>query len=169
MKFYDKVLKKIINKQILSIEDSVLVVAGGEKDKDVFLKNNFKNVVISNLDYDRGIEDYTPYIWKREDAENLNFKDNQFDWVFVHAGLHHCASPHRGFCEMLRVSKKGVGVFESRDSLFNKFANGLDLAPSYELEPCVLSNGKYGGLRNSNIPNFVYKWTENEVRKTTNS
>ena len=70
---------------------------------------------------------------------------------------------------MLRVSKKGVGVFESRDSLLNKLANKLDLAPSYEIEPCVLSNGKSGGVRNSHIPNYVYKWTENEVKKTVNS
>jgi hypothetical protein len=70
---------------------------------------------------------------------------------------------------MLRVSKKGVGVFESRDSLLNWFANKLGMAPSYEIEPCVLSNGKLGGVRNSQIPNYVYKWTENEVKKTVNS
>ena len=169
MNFYQKTLLKLVNNNIVSINSSILIVAGGKKDKDVFYNHGFTNVMISNLDYDRGIKDYEPYSWKKEDAESLSFNDNEFDWVFVHAGLHHCASPHKALCEMLRVSKKGIGVFESRDSTLNKLANTLDLAPSYELEPCVLSNGKYGGLRNSHIPNYVYKWTENEVKKTVNS
>lgn len=169
MNFYTRTLKKIIKNKILHKEDTILVVAGGDKDKKAFNYCGFKNVTISNLDFHGGISDYKPYSWKKEDAENLTFNDAEFDWVFVHAGLHHCASPHRGLCEMLRVSRKGVGVFESRDSFLNKIANKFDLAPSYELEPCVLSGGKYGGVRNSHIPNFVYKWTENEVKKTVNS
>lgn len=169
MNFYHKTLKTIVNRKIVSLEDRILVVAGGLKDKDAFFNSGFKNVTITNLDYHGGVKDYEPFIWQKEDAENLSFEDEEFDWVFVHAGLHHCASPHLGLCEMLRVSKKGIGVFESRDSLFNSLANKLKLAPSYELEPVALSQGKYGGLRNSHIPNFVYKWTENEVRKTVNS
>ncbi len=169
MNFYQKILNIITNKNIISKNDSILIVAGGQKDKETFYNCGFENVTISNLDYHGGISDYKPYFWKREDAENLSFNENEFDWVFVHAGLHHCASPHRGLCEMLRVSKKGIGVFESRDSFLNKLANKLNLAPSYELEPCVLSKGEYGGVRNSHIPNYVYKWTENEVKKAVNS
>jgi len=169
MNFYTKTLKQILKNKIISKDDSVLVIAGGEKDRNVFYNCGFKNVTISNLDFHGGITDYKPFLWKREDAENLSSKDSTFDWVFVHAGLHHCASPHRGLCEMLRVSKKGVVVFESRDSFLNTIANKLKLAPSYELEPCILSNGKNGGVRNSHIPNFVYKWTEKEVQKTVNS
>ncbi len=169
MNFYLNILQKIIKNNLISRDDSVLIVAGGKKDRDVFYSCGFKNVTITNLDYDRGIKDYKPYHWKKEDVENLSFKKDEFDWVFVHAGLHHCASPHKGLCEMLRVSSKGVGVFESRDSFLNKMANKLGFAPSYEIEPCVLSKGKYGGVRNTHIPNYVYKWTENEVKKTTNS
>ena len=169
MNFYQKVLLKLLKKNAISIDNSILIVAGGKKDKDAFYNCGFKNVTISNLDYDRGIKDYEPYAWKNEDAEALSYTKNEFDWVFVHAGLHHCASPHKALCEMLRVSKKGIGVFESRDSFLNKLANKLDLAPSYEIEPCVLSNGTYGGVRNSHVPNYVYKWTENEVKKTVNS
>ena len=169
MNFYTKTLKQILKNKIISKDDSVLVIAGGEKDRNVFYNCGFKNVTISNLDFHGGVTDYKPFLWKREDAENLSFNDAVFDWVFVHAGLHHCASPHRGFCEMLRVSKKGICVFESRDSFLNSVANKLNIAPSYELEPCVLSNGQKGGIRNSHIPNFVYKWTENEVKKTVNS
>ncbi len=70
---------------------------------------------------------------------------------------------------MLRVSKNGIGVIESRDSFFDWASKKLSLTSPYEIEPCILSRGKSGGLRNTQILNFVYKWTENEVKKTTYS
>lgn len=167
MNFYQNTLNKLLKKGLLKLDDNILVVAAGQKDKETFYNVGFRNVIITNLNYHEGFKEYSPFQWKYEDAEALSFDNNTYDWVFVHSGLHHCASPHTGLCEMLRVAKKGVGVFESRDSLFNAIANKLGVVPSYEIEPCVLSNGKYGGLRNSPIPNYVYKWTESEVKKTT--
>ena len=167
--FYEKILTKAIKNKLLDLYDRILVIAAGEFDRSVFSHIGFINVVITNIDYDRGVKDYEPYNWEYQDAENLSYDDKEFDWVFVHAGLHHCASPHRGLCEMLRVAKKGVGVFEARDSLLNSISTKLGLVPLYELEPCVLSKGAEGGLRNSNIPNFIYRWTEREVKKTVNS
>lgn len=167
--FYDKVLKQLAKNRILSCNDHILIVAAGILDRDSFVKNAFNDVLITNIEKDRGVQDYEPYRWEYQDVENLTFGNNEFDWVFIHAGLHHCSSPHRGLCEMLRVAKKGIGVLESRDSLLNKLAEKSGFVPLYELEPCVLSSGESGGLRNTNIPNFVYRWTEREVRKTVNS
>lgn len=167
--FYEQIISKALKCEILSMQDKVLVVAGGNTDRLAFLKNKFTNVTISNLDYHSGVSNYEPYKWERQDVEGLTYSDNEFDWVFVHAGLHHCASPHKALCEMLRVSKKGIGVFESRDSLLNKVSNKLNIVPEYELEASVISRGKYGGFRNTPIPNYVYRWTEREVRKTVNS
>lgn len=169
MEFYKKMMLDLLNRKKISIKDKILIVAAGQKDKNVFLSCGFKNVTISNLEYHRDFKDYIPYSWERLDLESLALKDEVYDWVFVHAGLHHCGSPHMGLCEMLRVSRNGVGVIESRDSIFNWTTNKLGLTHSYELEPCILSNGKSGGLRNSHIPNYVYRWTENEVRKTANA
>ena len=167
--FYFKTIKKLCRKETVSFSDKILVVGGGALDRDVFKLNGFKDVIISNIEKDRGTEDYTPYRWEYQDIENLTYEDSTFDWVFVHAGLHHCSSPHRGVCEMLRVSKRGIAVFEARDSLLNRIAISAGLVPEFELEPCVLSEGKDGGLRNSSIPNHVYRWTEREVKKTVNS
>jgi SAM-dependent methyltransferase len=167
--FYDKVLKKLTKEKIIYCEEKILVVAAGRLDCEVFHRNGFSDVLITNIDTDMGGQNYKPYNWEYQDIEKLTYNNNEFDWVFVHAGLHHCSSPHRGLCEMLRVAKKGIGVFEARDSLLNKIAVRFDLVPSFELEPCVLSGGKDGGLRNSNIPNFIYRWTEKEVIKTVNS
>jgi len=169
MEFYLSVIGKALKKQILTITDTILVVGGGETDKRVFLEHGFKNVVISNLVYHHQVNDYTPFKWEPQDMEHLTYADNSFDWVFVHAALHHCASPHFALCEMLRVAKNGVGVFESRDSLLIRTAVNMKLVSKYELEALVLTNGEMGGVRNSNVPNFIYRWKESEVKKTVNS
>jgi SAM-dependent methyltransferase len=167
--FYDKVIARLLIKNVVGVNDAILVTAAGALDKETFHKNGFHNVLITNIDKDKGVLDYTPYKWEYQDLENLTYPDDAFDWVFVHAGLHHCSSPHRGLCEMLRVAKKGIGVFEARDSILNKLATSIGLVPKYELEPCVLSDGKNGGLRNTDVPNFIYRWTEIEAIKIVNS
>ena len=151
--------------------DTVLVVCGGEYDKKVILSLGVINAVISNLDYSDGITntDYAPLKWMSLDAENLNVDDNSFDWVVVHAGLHHCRSPHRAMCEMLRVARKGILVVEARDSLLVNIAVALGFTSDYEVESAILSGGKSGGCRNTKIPNYIYRWTEREVEKTVNS
>jgi hypothetical protein len=45
----------------------------------------------------------------------------------------------------------------------------LGFTSEYEIESVVLDPSRTGGQRNSGIPNFVYRWTENEVRKTVES
>jgi len=169
MSLYVKTLKNILKSGFIDIDDSVLVLAAGERDRDAFMTYNFANVTISNIDHHHDVGDYTPYRWVHLDAEHVDYDNESFDWVFIHAGLHHCASPHKALCEMFRVSRKGVVAFEARDSIFMKIAIMLLMVPRYELEPVVLSGGALGGYRNTNIPNYVYRWTEAEVEKTINS
>ncbi|MEC5289362.1 MULTISPECIES: class I SAM-dependent methyltransferase [unclassified Aurantimonas] len=151
-------------------EDTVLVVCGGSYDQQTLEVAGVKDVVISNVS-DRGSppETYGNYRWEIQDAEDISHPDQSFDWVIVHAGLHHCRSPHRGFCEMLRVSTRGIIIVEARDSLVVGAAKRLGLVPEFEMEPIILSGGKYGGVRDTPIPNFIYRWTEKEARKTVAS
>ena len=152
---------------------SILVVCAGPYDRQVFLNHGFKDVTISNLEHhDRVVSDYAPYNWQRQDAENLTLADNSFDWAVVHAGLHHCGSPHRALCEMLRVAREGVLVVEARDSFLMRAAVKLGLTVDFELAPTALtgaSNQSHGGYRNSFIPNYIYRWTERDVEKTVAS
>jgi ubiquinone/menaquinone biosynthesis C-methylase UbiE len=149
--------------------DTVLVVCGGTNDKLSLQAIGVTNAVISNVDFHDGIADYAPFTWQKQDAENLTVADLSYDWCIVHAGLHHCGSPHRALCEMLRVAKKGVVVVESRDSLLMRIAVKLGLTGRYELDASALANGLSGGYRNGNIPNFIYRWTEREIEKTARS
>jgi SAM-dependent methyltransferase len=165
LNLYDRILAHID----FDAEDSFLAVCAGEYDKEALQRSGATRVVISNVEPHAGVTDYAPFAWEYQDAENLTVDDKSFDWCIVQAGLHHCASPHRALCEMLRVARKGVIVIEARDSMLIKAAVMLGLTPDYELEPALLSNGQYGGYRNTKIPNYIYRWTEREVRKTVNS
>lgn len=161
--------ERMIRSAGIGPDDTVLVVCGESRDRDAFLEAGVGDVTISNIDDTRNEGNYHPYRWERQDAENISLPDGSFDWVVVHAGLHHCASPHRALCEMLRVSRKGILAIESRDSLSMRAAIRLGLSPDFELEPVVLSEGAYGGYRNTGTPNYIYRWTEREVVKTTTS
>lgn len=165
--FYSVVLRKLLADGTLSIGSPILVVCGGPFDRDMLHEIGFSNARITNLDEARSA--VAPFAWSHEDAEKLSFADESFDFVLVHAGLHHCGSPHRGLLEMYRVAKRGIVVFESRDSLAIRLAVKLGLTSDYE-EFAVLDHaGVSGGVRNSATPNYVYRWTEHEVQKTIRS
>lgn len=165
---YDKVVTRLVRDGTLRTDERILVVCGGSFDRDVLKNAGFKDVTIANLDtsYEHDIQ---PFAWDRQDAEHLSYSDASFDVVIVHAGLHHCYSPHRGLLEMLRVARHGALVFEARDGLFLNIAKRLGFTSDYEIE--AVSAGGYvdGGVANTPIPNFIYRWTENEVLKTVRS
>jgi len=96
--------------------------------------------------------------------KNLSYDDGAFDVVIVHAGLHHCYSPHRGLLEMYRVARKCAVAFEARESLLMRAAVRLNLTETYE-HSAILPDGT-GGVANTRTPNFIYRWTEREVTKT---
>jgi SAM-dependent methyltransferase len=84
-----------------------------------------------------------------QDNENLTFPDNQFDYSFVAASLHHLLRPHKGLYELLRVSKKGVIVIEPNDSWLTRLAVRFNLATEYERD----------------CKNYVFRYSEQDVRK----
>ena len=116
----------------------------------------FADFTITNLDGGRANH--------RQDAENLTYGDGSFDVVIVHAGLHHCHSPHRALLEMYRVARKCIVAFESRDSLLMRAAVRMGLTESYE-ESGITADGR-GGVADTGVPNFIYRWTERDVQKT---
>lgn len=167
--FVSSVLDKMSAENLLDKNARILVVCGGNSEKVLFEKLGFSNVVISNLDVRMAADQFLPFEWSFQDAHHLTCEDNSFDWVFVSDGLHHCSLPHRALSEMYRVAKKGVIVFESRDSLTMRMANKLGLSPEYELEAVIDHGFKFGGLNNTHIPNFIYRWTERDFQKTLKS
>jgi SAM-dependent methyltransferase len=144
----------------------ILVVCGGDYNRVTLRENGFEHVTISNVDERVKGDEFLPFHWSFQDAECLSFPDESFDYVLVHAGLHHCASPHRALLEMYRVAKRGILVIEARDSFLMRFAIRVGRVPAYETAAVRAHGFKYGGVRNTSTPNFIYRWTEREVQKT---
>jgi SAM-dependent methyltransferase len=162
--FYVSTLRRLLDDDVLRRDMSVLVVCAGEADRDVFLEVGFEDVTISNLA--GGSEEMSrPFRWAAEDAEDLSFEDGSFDLVAVSGGLHHCRSPHRALLEMYRVARQVVFVLESRDSRLMRAAIGVGIVDEYELTAVAAHGFQAGGVRDTSAPNFVYRWTEREVRK----
>jgi hypothetical protein len=167
--FYRRTLERLVGAGEVSTDDGLLVVCGGPVDRDTLAGLGFNRVIITNLDERMVGDEYAPYPWRREDAEALTDADDSVDWGVVHHGLHHCASPHRALGELLRVGRKGAIVFEARDSLAMRAALRLGLVEEYETTAVRANDGRWGGVRNGPVPNYVYRWTEREVHKTVNS
>lgn len=165
-RFYARVLESLLARGVLDHEMRVLVVAGGAGDRDVLRALGFSDVVITNLEGKGSGSEVVPYRWERQDAEALTYPDEMYDWAMVSAGLHHCRSPHRALLELYRVSRRGVLALESRDSTVMRAAIRAGVIDAYELTAVAANDFRAGGVRNSAIPNFVYRWTEREVEKT---
>jgi SAM-dependent methyltransferase len=164
--FYCESLSKLIETGLIETGDHVLVVCGGATDKSALESLGFTNVTISNLDERLKGDEFSPYTWSFQDAESLNFKDESFDIAIVHNGLHHCYSPHKALVELLRVSRKGVFAVEPRDGVLQRFFVRLGFGQNYEVDSVVKNGMNFGGVANSRIPNYIYRWCEHGVRKT---
>jgi len=165
MSFYLETVKKLIAEGKLDPSLPTLVVAGGMTDRQVMLEAGFTDVTISNLDERMSGSEFAPYKWQFLDCETLAVEEGLFAQIIEHMGLHHCASPHRGLLEMYRCAGQSVLVLENRDSLAMRLAIWLGFVPIYEYEAVAAHDYRYGGWRNTAIPNAVYRWTEREVKK----
>jgi SAM-dependent methyltransferase len=161
--------RKVVSHFIPDPSASVLVVGGGPRDKEVFEALRFRNVVFANLDPRATAASFAPYQWSFQDAESLTFADESFDFVVAHAVLHHCNSPHRALIEMYRVARRGALGIEARDSALMRLFERFQLTQTYEHTAVLMNDSRYGGVRNTAVPNFIFRWTEREVEKTINS
>jgi SAM-dependent methyltransferase len=164
--FYAETLRRLLKDGWLELDSSVLVVCGGRYDRDTFDALGFRRVTISNLDVRMKGDEFAPYPWSLQDAESLGFEDGAFDFAVVHQGLHHCHSPHRGLVEMFRVARRGVLVFEPRDTRLVRLGVKLGFGQEYEIAAVAENALKFGGVGNGTTPNYVYRWTEREIEKT---
>src|SRR5208283_2567571 len=163
--FYQETLAHFIRDR----DASILVCAGGHLDKEVFQREGFTNVTISNLDVRMQGEEYAPYKWLFADAQALPCDDESYDYVVIHAALHHCSLPHKALTEMYRAARKAILAFEARDSLIMRLIVRLRLTQVFEHTAVYYNDCKFGGVNNTEIPNYVYRWTEREVEKTINA
>jgi SAM-dependent methyltransferase len=164
--FYPDTLEYMMREGILSPDMRVLVACAGTYDRDVLYGLGFRDVTISNLDVRLSGDEFAPFAWSYQDVERLTFDDDAFDFAIVHNGLHHCYSPHRGLLELYRVANRGVLACEPRDTLLVRLGMRLNFGQTYELASVSHHGMEFGGVGNTPIPNFIYRWTETEFEKT---
>ncbi len=165
-KFYLNMVRGLLLNGKIRLDMSVLVVCGEALDAEIFSLCGFSRVVVTNLD-DRHAGDWsTGATWSRQDAETLSYEDSSFDLVTVHLGLHHCRMPHKALCEMYRVARKGVLIIEPCENWMVKIGLKSGVGQEYEVHAVAFHRFKSGGVNNTPIPNYVYRWTVNEIRRT---
>lgn len=164
-KFYHDVVEELIKDK----NGSILICGGGSLDKNTFSDLRFKDVTISNLDTRMKGNEYDPFKWKFENVESLSFDSESFDYVVIHAAIHHASSPHTALTEMYRVARKGILAFEARDSMTMRFLERSGFTQVYEHAAVYFNDCVYGGVNNTEIPNYIYRWTERDVEKTIQS
>lgn len=167
--FYVDVITRLMRRGWMHPQDRVLVTCGGPIDRAALLSAGIKEAVISNVDERVAPAAFSPFEWSYQDAEHLTYEDRSFDIVVCHSGLHHCRSPHRALLEMYRVARKGLLVFEPRDGWLVRLGTKLGFGQEYEVAAVVANESTWGGVANSAIPNYVYRWSRREVEKTISS
>jgi SAM-dependent methyltransferase len=170
---FTKVLKACIHRCRVDASGSVLIVGGSFADVRVLQNCGFRRMTVSNIQSEplsaisgfEGLELEAT----RADAEKLKFDEDSFDFVIAHEVLHHCRSPHAALAEMLRVTRRHVVLMEPNDSLIMRTLMGLRFSFPYELSAVIDHNCESAGVRDSCIPNYIYRWNRNDVFKTVSS
>lgn len=153
--------------------EKLLVVGGSWRDAEVLLSAGFRDITLSNFRpelEDEGLSSLSARVKRLTlDAEKMDLPDGSYDCVVSHEVLHHCRSPHRALCEMLRVARKRVLFLEPNDSFSMRVLTCAGFSFPYEIFSVVYHGCETGGVRDSCIPNFIYRWDAHEVRKTVSS
>jgi len=97
--------------------------------------------------------------YKKENAENLSFCDNQFDFVLCKESFHHFPRPMLALIEMFRVAKIGIILIEPRDYYIDR--------PLFPLANRILNflKNRHDGHFFEEVGNYVYTVSERELEK----
>ena len=166
--FYKKNFLKKIDKN-----SNFLLVSASEKEIKILQDLGYSNFSISFHDeQEEMIHKENGFELNKNsfktDIRNMEFKNKSFEYVITHATIHHVDLPHMAVAEMYRVANKGVLIIESNDSFIMRMACKLKITSEFEVDS-VNKEKKTGGLLDTGIPNFVYRWNEREVLKLLKS
>jgi SAM-dependent methyltransferase len=164
------VLRRHVQHVGLDAKATVLVVGGMQEDAQVLRDCGFHSITLSNIqDVSNDLAPPADLPIRALDAEDIRLPDESYDVVMVHEVIHHCRSPHRALCELLRVARRVVIMMEPNDSGFMKLLCKLRFSLSFETFAVVDNDYVCGGVRNTPIPNYIYRWNEHEVHKVASS
>src|SRR5512146_1574151 len=151
-----RILRNYAKAANVALDSRVLVLGAANDDAAILRGAGFQNLTLSNVNSST----------VQLNAEDIALSDESFDLVFAPATLHHCRSPYEALAEMLRVARRWVVFFEPNDSLAARLAVMSGLKQAYEIGAVTDNHNVSGGVMDSDVPNFIHRWTPSELNKT---
>jgi len=148
-------MKKMLDKRGMSLDGKTVLIAGCGCGIDAHYLTKFycpKKVYLADIHMQevyKALSNYDKKLFILADNENLSFRNDAFDFVFIAASLHHLKEPLRGLYELLRAAKYGLIVIEPNDCWLTRLFEKLGLAQEYEAEH----------------KNYVYRFSRRDVVK----
>jgi SAM-dependent methyltransferase len=170
---FSRVLSDCIRDCGVDVSGHVLIVGGSFEDASVLFRAGFRRITLSNLmsldTIQQNEAERAPRIegavidLVSEDVEDCHLPDGSYDLVLAHEVLHHCRSPHKALLEMLRVARKHVVIMEPNDSAAMNAMVRMGFSFPYELPAVIDHNYESGGVRNSCVPNYIFRWNKRDM------
>ena len=101
--------------------------------------------------------------YSQENAEELSFDDESFDYILIKESLHHFPRPWIALNEAFRVCRKGVIIIEPNDQLSNGF--NLFKRLMYLLKKLAHKRINIGDYNFEEVGNFIYTVNLREIEK----
>ena len=101
--------------------------------------------------------------YSKQNAEDLKFDDNSFDYVLIKEALHHCPRPWIALNEAFRVCKKGVILIEPNDQLAGKL-NIVKLLINIS-KKILRKNNNLSDYNFEEVGNFIFTINPREIEK----
>ena len=132
------------------------------KRHDVICHSSDMHTNLLELAYKKGIVDS----FSKQNAENLNFEANSFDYVLIKETLHHLPRPWLAIYEAYRVCKKGVVIIEPNDTYaYSHFLKKFFISSKNLLKKILnkkVYKDEYGF---EEVGNFIYTINMRELEK----
>jgi SAM-dependent methyltransferase len=167
---FEQTLRKCVARVDIDMSQSVLIVGGSFRDAHSLYRVGFRRMTLSNVEplVDAESEPMPDADIQLlyADLEKLPVGDDTYDLVLAHEVLHHCRSPHAALVEMLRVGRRHVVIMEPNDSWVMRLLTRLHLSAPYELPAVICNDYRKGGVNNTDIPNYIYRWNRRTIYQT---
>ena len=162
---HDRMYKKLSTVVNFFPDDSWLTIGDGRygTDGNALMKLGAKKVHCSDMCDDLlkiGKEKKFIKEYSEQNAENLKFTDNHFDWLYCKESLHHMPRPYIALKEMFRVAKKGVFLTEPRDIINDR--NKLSVLLTIIKK---IFNKKQESHGFESAGNYLYTFSERDIEK----
>ena len=161
---YARLLRHYVEQGVIRPTDRVLVQFAGVKDERICDAVGLTNCTFTNVAPGSASTGATAA--QRFDAHRMPHADLTFDHAIAHDGLHHCSRPHEALHEMYRLARKTILFVENQDSLLMRLGARTGAVGLYEFAAVADGGHTTGGVDGTGVPNYVYRWTRREVRKT---